>query len=462
MPKLNAVLRSGSRLTISGLAVALLCVSAQPVHAGPFNMFKSRDNQGQAATQGNTGNTGGNGGLFGGLFNGGSRNQQSQGEVTRSELPTGDPEVAMILNPGLGTPTLAKSNIAATRSAIQQYKAIVAQGGWPMVQATAMKPGRRGNNIQTLQRRLQISGDLLAGYTPGRYDNATVAAVKRFQYRHGLPATGVVDSKATVAALNVPASTRLAQLQGSLKRLQRRAGKTTNRYIQVNVPAAQVEAVRGGRVELRNTAVVGKVQHPTPELSSKVSQVKINPYWHVPRSIIKSDIIPKGQQFSSRGQDMLAAYRMEAIDRNGNIVDPRTIDWYGDAVHSYRFRQKPWEENSLGYIKIDFPNKDAVYIHDTPLKSLFGKAVRFESHGCVRTHNVDRLAAWILDNNPSWNLSRIQSLRHTSVQEYVPATQTIGVYFTYISGWGTPDGMVHFRPDIYNLDSPRGTYASNY
>ncbi|MDJ0512119.1 MAG: L,D-transpeptidase family protein [Methyloceanibacter sp.] len=459
MPKLNAGLRYGPRLTIGGLAVALLCVSVQPLNAGPFNMFKSRDNQGQATTQGSTG---GNGGLFGGLFNGGSRSQQPQGEVTRSELPTGDPEVAMILNPGLGTPTLAKGNVAATRSAIQQYKAIVAQGGWPMVQPVAMKPGRRGNNIQTLQRRLQISGDLMPGYTPGRYDNATVAAVKRFQYRHGLPATGVVDSKATVAALNVPASTRLAQLQASLKRLQRRAGKTTNRYIQVNVPAAQVEAVRGGRVELRNTAVVGKVQHPTPELSSKVSQVKINPYWHVPRSIIKSDIIPKGRQFSSRGQDMLAAYRMEAIDRNGNIVDPRTIDWYGNAVNTYRFRQKPWEENSLGYIKIDFPNKDAVYIHDTPLKSLFGKAVRFESHGCVRTHNVDRLAAWILDNNPSWNLSRIQSLRHTQVQEYVRATQTIGVYFTYISGWGTPDGMVHFRPDIYNLDSPRGTYASNY
>ena len=128
---------------------------------------------------------------------------------------------------------------------------------------------------------------------------------------------------------------------------------------------------------------------------------------------------------------------------------------------AYRFRQRPWEENSLGYIKIDFPNKDAVYIHDTPLKSLFGKAVRFESHGCVRTHNVDRLAAWVLDNNPSWNLSRIQSLRHTGVQENVPASQTIGVYFTYISAWGTPDGLIHFRPDIYNLDT-RGTYASNY
>ncbi|HBF61066.1 MAG TPA: murein L,D-transpeptidase, partial [Methyloceanibacter sp.] len=183
-----------------------------------------------------------------------------------------------------------------------------------------------------MQRRLQISGDLMPGYQPGRYDNATVAAVKRFQYRHGLPATGVVDSKATVAALNVPASTRLAQLQASLKRLQRRAGKTTNRYIQVNIPAAQVEAVRGGRVELRNTAVVGKVQHQTPTLSSKVSQVKFNPYWNVPTSIVKADLIPKGRQFASRGQDMLAAYRMEAIDRKGNIVDPRMINWNSDEV----------------------------------------------------------------------------------------------------------------------------------
>ncbi|MGA9443044.1 MAG: L,D-transpeptidase family protein [Methyloceanibacter sp.] len=458
MPKLNAVLKYVSRLTIGGLAVAFVCVSAQPLSAGPFNMFKSKNNQGQTSSQGRGG---GGGGLFGGLFNGGSRNAQPQGEVTRSELPTGDPEVAMILNPGLGSPTLSRGNIAASKTAIQQYSTIVAQGGWPMVPGVAMKPGRRGNNIQTLQRRLQISGDLMPGYQPGRYDNATVAAVKRFQYRHGLPATGVVDSKATVAALNVPASTRLAQLQASLKRLQRRAGKTTNRYIQVNIPAAQVEAVRGGRVELRNTAVVGKVQHQTPTLSSKVSQVKFNPYWNVPTSIVKADLIPKGRQFASRGQDMLAAYRMEAIDRKGNIVDPRMINWNSDEVYTYRYRQKPWEENSLGYIKIDFPNKEAVYIHDTPLKSLFGKAVRFESHGCVRTHNVDRLAAWVLDNNPSWNLGRIQSMKNSRVQENVPSRQTIGVYFTYISAWGTPDGLIHFRPDIYNLDT-RGTFASNY
>ena len=302
---------------------------------------------------------------------------------------------------------------------------------------------------------------MLSVSEPGRYDAATVAAVKRFQYRHGLPATGVVDSKATVAALNVPANARLAQLEASLKRLQQRAGKTSNRYIQVNIPAAQVEAVRNGRVELRNTAVVGKVEHPTPTLASKVSQVKFNPYWNVPTSIVRADLVPKGRQFASRGEDVLAAYRMEAIDQNGNILDPRQINWYGDEVYGYRYRQKPWEENSLGFVKIDFPNKDAVYIHDTPLKSLFGKAVRFESHGCVRTHNVDRLAAWVLDNNSAWSLARVDSMKHNSIQENVTVTQTIGVYFTYISAWATPDGMVQFRPDVYGLDT-RGTYASNY
>lgn len=459
MPTSATILTAGSRLAVAGLATAFLCVSAQPSSAGPFNMFnKSQDDRSQQASQSGTG---GQGGLFGGLFGGGSRNTQPQGEVTRSELPTGDPEVAMILNPGLGTPTLAPQNIAATKAAIEQYRAIVAQGGWPMVAPVAMKPGRRGANIQTLQRRLQIGGDLLSVSEPGRYDAATVAAVKRFQYRHGLPATGVVDSKATVAALNVPANARLAQLEASLKRLQQRAGKTSNRYIQVNIPAAQVEAVRGGRVELRNTAVVGKIEHPTPTLSSKVSQVKFNPYWNVPRSIVLADIIPKGREFRSRGQDVLEAYNMEAIDGQGNIVDPRGIDWYSDTPKGYRFRQRPYEENSLGFVKIDFPNKDAVYIHDTPLKSLFGKAVRFESHGCVRTHNVDRLAAWVLDNNSAWNLSRVDSMKHNGVQENVPVTQTIGVYFTYISAWSTPDGMVHFRPDIYGLDT-RGTYASNY
>jgi L,D-transpeptidase YcbB len=458
MLKTTDVIRYGARFAVAGLAATVLIASVQPSGAGPFGLFNNnRDNE--APQSG--GNSGGGGGLFGGLFGGGSRGLNSENHDShKSELPVGDPEVAMILNPALGTPTIATQNIAATKAAIEKYKIIVSQGGWPMVPAVAMKPGSRGAEIVTLHRRLEISGDLVGMSVPEEYDAAVVAAVKRFQSRHGLPPTGVIDSKATVEALNVPASVRLAQLQANLKRLQKLAPKATGRYILVNIPAAQVEAVENGRVAQRHAAVVGKIERPTPELSSRVTDINFNPYWHVPRSIVHKDLVPKGREFASRGQDMLAAYHMEAFDQQGNPLDPRQIDWFGEAVYSYNYRQRPWEENSLGFVKINFPNKDSVYLHDTPLKGLFGKAIRFESSGCVRVHSVDTLVAWILRGNPNWSLPQIDAMKHNGQQADVKVTANIGVTLAYVSAWATPDGQVHFRPDIYNQDG--GTFASAY
>ena len=463
MPKLKFEFKGGTLVSACSLVAALLVASAGPSAAGPFNWFKGKNqNQQQMAPQTDS-NPGGGGGLFGGLFGGGSRGSslaEPEHDSHASELPRGDPEVAMIVNPALGLPTLSSKNIAATKAAIQKYQAIVAQGGWPTVPAVAMKPGSRGPEIVTLHRRLEISGDLVGMSIPEEYDAAVVAAVKRFQTSHGLPATGVIDSKATVEALNVPATVRLAQLQASLKRLQQIAPNTANRYILVNIPAAQVEAVEGGGVVQRHAAVVGKIERPTPELKSKVTDINFNPYWHVPRSIIHKDLVPKGRQFASRGQDMLAAYHMEAFDAQGNPLDPRQIDWFGEAVYSYNFRQRPWDENSLGFVKINFPNKDAVYLHDTPLKGLFGKAIRFESSGCVRVHNVGELVAWILRGTPGWDYNRIMAMKQTREQIDVKVTQNIGVYLAYISAWATPDGQIHFRPDIYNHDV--GAFASAY
>jgi len=449
-------IRAGALTAVAGLVAALLIVSVEPSSAGPFSWLKGRNQQ----DQGSTGSTGGGRGLFGGLFGGGRGSSLGtpSTDTQASELPRGDPEVNMILNPALGTPTLARANIAATRAAIKKYKGIVAQGGWPTVPAVAMRPGARGQEIVTLHRRLEISGDLVGMSIPDEYDAALVAAVKRFQARSGLPPTGVIDSKAMVAALNVPATERLAQLEANLKRLQKLAPHTASRYVLVNIPAAQVEAVDNGRVIQRQAAVVGKPDLPTPELHSKVKEVNFNPYWYVPRSIIQNDLVPKGRQFAKAGQDMLAAYHMQAFDSAGNPVDPRTIDWFGPQVYTYSYRQLPWKENSLGYIKINFPNKDAVYMHDTPLKSLFGKPIRYESHGCVRVHNVAEVAAWLLQDNPGWNLDRIRTLKQTGEQVTVPVKRSAAVYFAYIDAWATPDGVVHFRPDIYNEDV--GAYAS--
>ena len=451
---------SGAILATAGVAAVLLAASAETASAGPFSWLTGKNQQQQQQEQ-----PSGNPGFFP-FFGGrggaqGWRGPDATAAPHKDELPLGDAEAILITNPALGSPTLTTRNIEATKAAIERYRSIVAQGGWPTVPAAVMQPGSRGPAIVTLHRRLEISGDLVGQSIPDEYDGAVVAAVKKFQARHGLPATGVIDSKATVQALNVPAAVRLAQLQASLKRLQSLAPSTAGRYVVVNIPAAQVEAVAGGEVISRHAAVVGKPERPTPEISSKIQEINFNPYWYVPRTIIHKDLIPKGRAFASRGQDMLAAYHMQAFDAAGNPLDPRQIDWNGTEVYNYNFRQLPWDENSLGFVKINFPNKDAVYMHDTPLKSLFGKAVRFESSGCVRVHNVEQLVTWILRDTPGWSYQRIASMKQTGEQVDVKLSKPVPVYLAYISAWSTPDGQVNFRPDIYGHDGASAT-ASAY
>lgn len=450
----------------AAFALVLFAASLGPANAGPFSWLTGK-NQPPQQQQDQQLQPPPSGGLFP-FFGGGRNNRGWQGNgpdpVTTphaSALPSDDPEALLIINPPLGTPTLATRNIEATKAAIEKYKVIVAQGGWPTVPAKAMKPGQSGQEVEILQRRLEISGDLVGQSVPGEYDAAVVAAVKKFQTRHGFAATGVIDSKAAIEALNTPAYVRLAQLQASLRRLQALAPNVAGRYVVVNIPAAQVEAVAGGEVALRHVAVVGKPERPTPEISSKIVEINFNPYWYVPRTIIIKDLVPKGREFARRGQDLLAAYHMQAFDAAGNPLDPRQIDWNGSDVYNYNFRQLPFEENSLGFVKINFPNKDSVYMHDTPLKGLFGSNVRFESSGCVRVHNVEQVVAWILRDTPGWSYERIVSMKQTGEQVDVKLSKPVPVYLAYISAWGTPDGLVNFRRDIYGLDGAAAT-ASAY
>src|SRR5581483_11836115 len=317
-------LKGGPILATAGLAAALLMSSVEPSSAGLFSWMKG--------PQGNQGGGGGDDGyagpgLFGGgLFGGGQpRGPQQPGSQAfhGDELPPDEFDAATqawILNPPLGMPTLAKANIAATQAAIAKYRAIVANGSWPMVPAKVMRPGSTGPEIVVLHRRLEISGDLVGMSVPEEYDAAVVAAVKKFQARHGLPPTGVIDTRAMIEALNVPASVRLAQLEANLKRLQTLSAAAAPRYVMVNIPAAQVEAVDAGQVVQRHAAVVGKPERPTPELSSKIQDINFNPFWYVPKSIIYKDLVPKAQEFARRNQDMLAAYHMQAFDAAGNPI----------------------------------------------------------------------------------------------------------------------------------------------
>lgn len=358
------------------------------------------------------------------------------------------------LNPPKGLPTLSPANIGPLKTAIERYSAILAQGGWPEVPLVELRLGSRGQPVAILRQRLETSGDLPptgTGRYSGTFDPQLEAAVRQFQSRHGLSPTGIVDQP-TLMALNVPASSRLRQLRTNLVRLNSQARASANRYVMVNIPAAQIEAVENDVVVSRHAAVVGKLDRQTPTLRSQIFEVNFNPFWTVPKSIIVKDLVPKARELARRGENLLDAYRMEAFDGNGRKIDPQRIDWFSQAVVNYTYRQIPWEENSLGFVKINFHNEHSVYMHDTPMQTLFGQNWRAESSGCVRVQNVHQLVAWLLEGTPGWDIGRVSAMEQTGERIDVSLKRQTPVYFVYVTAWATPDGVVHFRRDLYRQD----------
>ncbi|MHB0952294.1 MAG: L,D-transpeptidase family protein [Allorhizobium sp.] len=348
------------------------------------------------------------------------------------------------------TPILSPSNVMHVQQAITDYQAIVANGGWPQVNpGVKLKIGVVDPSVQVLRQRLMISGDLprSAGLSDS-FDTYVDGAVKRFQARHGLPDDGVLG-EFTLKALNVPADTRLMQLNVNLQRLQDIVGKQLEaRYIMVNVPAAYVEAVENDRVALRNTAIVGRISRPSPLVSSKVSDIILNPYWTAPRSIVEKDIVPLMQ----KDPTYLARNNIRLIDAKGNEVAPETIDWFAPKAPNLMFRQDPGKINAMSATKINFPSPEAVYMHDTPTQGLFNKLMRFESSGCVRVQNVRDLIVWVLKNTPGWSRQQIEQVIASRVNTPIPMSDEVGVHWVYLTAWSAKDNVVQFRDDIYQLD----------
>lgn len=346
-------------------------------------------------------------------------------------------------------PIFSLQTVSFTEQAIMQYQNIVAQGGWEQVPDTKkLQLGVEDPDVVPLRRRLMISGDLAqsAGLSEA-FDSYVDSALKRFQLRHGLPADGTTG-KYTFAAMNVSAPVRLGQLQTNLQRLRERAGTLGNRYVLVDIPAAQIEAVENDRVVLRHTAIVGKIDRQTPIVNSKINEIIVNPYWNAPVSIVRKDIIP----LMRKDPNYLKDSHIRLFAPDGSEVDPMTVDWSTDDAEKYRFRQEPGSGNAMASVKINFPSPDGVYMHDTPQQSLFGKLMRFDSSGCVRVQNVRDLVTWILRDTPGWDRQHFEAAIKTGENTPVQVTNPVPVYFLYVSAWSTGPGVVQFRDDIYGLD----------
>jgi murein L,D-transpeptidase YcbB/YkuD len=348
------------------------------------------------------------------------------------------------------TPVLSPATLAATEQLIEQYRQLTATGGWPqMPQVNNLRLGQKGPSVVALRQRLAASGDLpaTAGTSPV-FDSYVEAGVKRFQERHGLIPTGVV-SATTVAAMNVPAEVRLHQLETNVIRLRSYSGNLGNRFVVANIPAALVETVENGQIVTRHAAGVGKIDRQSPIMTTKVVDINFNPFWTVPASIIKKDLIPKMQA----NPQYLTENKIRIYTQQGQELQPEQVNWRTDEATRYMFRQDPGGDfNSLGVVRINIPNPHGVYMHDTPAKGIFGDDFRFVSSGCMRVQNVRDYVTWLLKDTPGWSRDQIDQAIQSGQRLDAKLSQPVPVYWVYITAWATPEGIVQFRDDIYNKD----------
>ena len=354
------------------------------------------------------------------------------------------------------TPTLKPDTFFATAKAAERYAAIVEAGGWPRI-AAPLKAGAEGPEVAILRKRLAAEGDFDAskamdGPASAIWDDDVTQAVKHFQARMGLRQTGEAAG-ATLTAMNVPAATRLKQLASSAQRLSAVDFAYGDRYVVVNLPALSVEAIENGRVAHRYVAIVGGVEHQSPEISARISVINLNPTWTVPTSIIKKEIIPKMR----KDPGYLTRSKIRILDADGNAVEPESVDWSTERAVSYTLRQDSGAGNSLGAIRIGMPNKLAVYMHDTPSKGLFGADYRFLSHGCVRVQGVYDLAEWLLQGTPrgggAWDKQALLAKIKDGAREDIRLVKVVPVIWVYLTGWANGDGVANFRDDVYGADT---------
>ncbi|HXW18993.1 MAG TPA: L,D-transpeptidase family protein [Roseiarcus sp.] len=387
----------------------------------------------------------------------------SQGAVApkpRKIVQTPPRETALSDDP---YPTLRPNTFFATAKSSERYAAIADAGGWPLV-PSALKAGAKGPAVLGLRKRLAIEGDLDAAKSTGRnaeaWDEDLTAAVKHFQSRMGLRQTGVVAG-ATLKTMNVTAKERFKQLASSAQRLAGFSFGFGERYVVVNIPSLSVEAVENDRVAHRYVAIVGDVDHQSPEIAAKISVINLNPTWTVPVSIIKKEIIPRMQ----KDPGYLSRAKIRILDGSGNVIDPKSINWNTERAAIYTLRQDSGASNSLGAIRIGMPNKLAVYMHDTPSKNLFGADYRFLSHGCVRVQGVYDLAQWLLQGSPGgppggWDKQALTDKIKEGEPEDIKVAKPVPVIWVYLTGWSNGEGPANFRDDVYGLDAVGDATAS--
>ena len=277
------------------------------------------------------------------------------------------------------------------------------------------------------------------------YDSITVIAMKKFQKRHGLAADGIIG-KGTIMALNFTKKDRKEQILANLERWKWYPKNMGNEFIIINIPEYRLTLIKNKDTLRVHKVIVGRAKRKTPVLSSKLTQAIFNPTWTVPPTILREDVIPA----ISKNRSYLAKTNIRLIDKNGNVVSAR--NWNLSDARSFRYVQIPGKFNSLGMVKLMFPNRFSVYLHDTNHRDFFEKNERSLSSGCVRVDNPLELTEYLLNDKENWNLEKITETLQNEKTKYVSIKKEVLFHLLYWTAWSEKNTLI-FRDDIYNLDA---------
>jgi murein L,D-transpeptidase YcbB/YkuD len=331
------------------------------------------------------------------------------------------------------------------------YAAYYQAGGWPSVpKVDKVEPGQSNDVIPAVRARLQYTGELASTtHTDSVYDTDLQAAVAAFQANHGLNDDGVIGGR-TLEEMNVSAEKRLQMILLNLDRMREQGGKFEPRHLIVNIPSQEVKVIEDGKVAFYTKAIVGKIDRKTPTLDSVIKVAKFNPEWNAPHKIASNDEVRRMRADPS----FLESHGFTVYDGNGMEVDPSSINWHevGPGNFPYRLVQAPGPENALGPVKLDFPNKDAVYLHGTNQKQLFAKQDRYLSSGCMRMQQPIDMAAFLLSDDPEYQRARIDQIVEAGKTVLVPLKTPMPVHVVYMTAWTDEDGVLQFRKDMYKYD----------
>ena len=352
------------------------------------------------------------------------------------------------------------------RERLRDYYALRDAGGWSaLVAGPVLRPGDSDPRVPALRQHLAVTGDLESAGGPGAasseaplppydttYDAELEAAVRRFQDRHGITADGIIGA-GTLAALNVPISARIDQIRVNMERARWVMHELKGDFVLVDVAGFDVSWFHDDEPVWASKIIVGRPYRETPIFKSMITYVVFNPTWTIPPGILVKDKLP----ILKKDPGYLKRNNIRVIDSRGSAVDPDSVNWkaYGPGrLPPYQLRQDPGDENALGLVKIMFPNRYSVYLHDTPTKSLFDKDERTFSSGCIRVQKAFELAELVLGDPVRWNAAAIAAVVAAKATKTVTLTTPVPVLILYWTAQPTTDGRVIFRNDVYGRDPP--------